>query len=799
MEKLNQLHHGNMKKNITLILLLLLSVSGFAQKRLAGIYYGGQFTPSDTNIIVKAFYPNRLIPFMIKGKDPFIAKSNKVGYIDTVGNIVIKPAYINASEFKNGYAFVARAGEGHQFKLGLINARGKIIIPINYNMISECDNSLFMVRKDTSISFINKKGDVIVPLGKYTAFAAPHPIYVEGNDMNEYSQRFNWDMLNFNNYVRFDKYIGVRTHKKWAVIDKTGKEVIPPLFDGIEIFKGDYAPAELGTKFGVTDIKGNMIIPALYDQIILTGKNFVYAVNGKKMGVLSIDNKILIPVQYTQIDTFGEGFTAIDFNKKATLFDADGKQVSKPMDDPTIDFPVWGRDGFFVYNSTDKKYHTYKKISENEYRDGAPRRILYYNNGWGLLDTMGREITHTQFDEFDTYKLLGLNYHNDNLIAVKENDKWGVITEKGTTILNPEYDEVVQNEGRLIVKKNGKYGFFDNSLKQLTAIKYDSLVTTHLVGLYHNNGNNDSVIFMRARIGKKWGLVSSKGRVVIPFKYDEVVWIYYKLALVKNDGKYGVVNFQGEQTIECLYDEIRCFDPAGSVSYYNGNLVVKKNNLYGLVNPYGALVAPAIYEKIIPLFVSPMGKYQVTYHNKLGVLEGMYGKIIIPCEYDDLKFYNSDGADTYNRNWHSEYSTFIIAFKEGSCGLIDSVGKVRLPIIYSEISFQENVYFVVISGQQGIVDKNMKVVVPPKYNYISIEPKGIYVVHLGDYLGLINKDGFIIADVIYTYYQRCGDLFILRKDKKFGTINLQGKVVDSFIYHGIECRYEKPFKLLDKQ
>jgi len=116
--------------------------------------------------------------------------------------------YDVAAAFSDGYAMVSRGG-----KYGIINQRGKLILPIEYDNSGYrsmeyvfCDN-LAMVEKDGKYGFVNKSGQIVIPL-KYQS--AQH--CTEG-------------------------LIPVMLHSQWGFIDKSGKQVTDFVFDAASYFE----------------------------------------------------------------------------------------------------------------------------------------------------------------------------------------------------------------------------------------------------------------------------------------------------------------------------------------------------------------------------------------------------------------------------------------------------------------------------------------------------------------------------------------------------------------------------------
>ena len=782
MEKLPPLHLINMKKILLLFLLPFLNVFFvYSQEKLAGNYdsQNHTFHSTDANVIVAGFGNDTLAPFMIKGKDPFEDDNNRVGFIDTAGLVVIKPDYINCSKFSGNIAFVVKKSN-RQDKYGLIDRNGKIIIPLEYSSLSKCLNGLLMVAKDGKIGFITATGSVIIPPDKYNGYARPPPVYAEGDDT---PRGFTWYLLQVGT-VQFGKYIGVKAGSKWAVIDSTGKEVIPARFDGIGIFNKGMAVVKIGQKSGVINSKGDMLIPALYDKIELTGKRFVYATIGGKTGVLSLNNKVIIPLEYFGITDFHEGYIADDSENKKTLYDAKGNRIAKMGYNPTFDFPVWGvqGQGFFVYNKSDRKFHPYEDIVDRK-ADADYHRQLFFlrNKKWGIMDTTGREITPPLYDQIDYEKLNYLDDDAHKLIAVKKDGRWGVVNKKGKILLPFDYDQLWVDKDKLIVKKGNKYGFPGDRVK-LTPVKYDSVMIMQSEYRYNVYRNYVSV-----KLGKKWALLDNAGNEVTPFKYEHYFRFSFGLARVKSGDKYGIVNAYGKEIVPCEFEDA-FVSPNQAPLYFDNRCIVKKNGLYGLTDSTGSQLTPIIFGNITQITYLP-GIYQLTSRGKVGMFDGNNQKMI-PCLFDEIKFNRTDvnGASIRERA-----TPYMIALKDGYYGLIDPTGKTALPFIYSKIFIgQESDYTVVLDNKQGLFNKDLKLIIPPQYNYFSDFTNDVYSVHdeKNRTVGLIKKNGDIIAEAIYQGFQICKDIIIVKKGDKFGVIDFNGKIVFPCEYSDIKCTGE---------
>jgi len=80
-------------------------------------------------------------------------KKGKMGYINTEGDIEIKPKFDFAGWFFEGMAVIESGG-----KLGFINKKGNIVIPCKYDVAMSFENGTALVSTEQGKGFINKLG-----------------------------------------------------------------------------------------------------------------------------------------------------------------------------------------------------------------------------------------------------------------------------------------------------------------------------------------------------------------------------------------------------------------------------------------------------------------------------------------------------------------------------------------------------------------------------------------------------------------------------------------------------------------
>lgn len=157
-------------------------------------------------------------------------------------------------------------------------------------------------------------------------------------------------------------------------------------------------------------------------------------------------------------------------------------------------------------------------------------------------------------------------------------------------------------------------------------------------------------------------------------------------------------------------------------------------------------------------------------NEKFGVIN-LSGKTIIPFEYDYV-------SNDYNSN------QFMVAINE-KYGLLNREGKILIPIQYENISFINEGYAAFSSGEKfGILNEMNEIVIPATYSLIfSINSSHFIAVENDNYILINIKNNKTLASG-YDYISTTEEpnLFIARKNSKYGFLNAEGKVVIPFIY-----------------
>jgi hypothetical protein len=232
----------------------------------------------------------------------------------------------------------------------------------------------------------------------------------------------------------------------------------------------------------------------------------------------------------------------------------------------------------------------------------------------------------------------------------------------------------------------------------------------------------------------KFVLVDSTGFVLVDGEYLK----YYEpeqgtIRVTGANGKFGLINYSGKLIVPCEYDRIS--------SYCDGLVSFERNGKSGYFNLKGKEVVPAKYDRAFNFWYSVS---IVENDNKFGLMDTT-GTLILSLEYDQIN---------------------ILGYRKNE---IDSA----------------LFYILTINNKKGIYDPlKRKIIIPLKYDNISIISGSQFSVELNNKWGVVDKNGKILSLGIYDDigYSRENDLINVKLNNKWGYINSENKIVIPFIY-----------------
>ena len=554
-------------------------------------------------------------------------------------------------------------------KWGFVTEKNKMSIIPNYDLVDDFHEGLAGVAiKQGEVQNKNKQKETIYKWGVI-------------NTKGEIIIPFTFDKI----YHFSEGLAEVNLNNKRGFVDKTGKVVVPILYDfnyGGTFFKSGIVRIALNHKKGIIDKKGNTIIPFQYDDIQLYYNPFVWSTElfawvsqNNKWGAIDKYGKVIIPLEYdypSESLIMKGGEIRMVKNNKVGYINAKGQII--------VDF---------VFGYDDKYENGLMLINKRGVADRTGKIILAHNYNYQYVSIISKNLIHVTLEngkvkviKWDGEKTT--EFHSEqncddyNLTWVVSDKKWGALNNFGELVIPFEYDEkgkVDFKTKHIPIKKNSKIGLIDTLGKVMVPFLFDYIST-------FNDGLGGAM-----RNGY-WGVIDLKGNIIIPFKYTGLY--LSDIIRVKRNDEYIVFNREGKP--------LPSFSSAAS-NFSDGLAYAIKNNKRGFIDKTGKTVIPFEYDGVYSF------SDNLAWVNKNGQNSFIdkTGKEVIPLQKEDKDSFSDGLARVFRDNKY--------------CSFIDKTGKIALNLPYDyALSFSEGLSWVKQDNKWGCVDKTGKIVIPIQFD-----------------------------------------------------------------------------------
>ena len=367
---------------------------------------------------------------------------------------------------------------------------------------------------------------------------------------------------------------------KTKILDDTGTEIlftydnVMPIENNIDnrvVYDENTLIVIKDGKYGLSNLNGKEILAPTYDNLYaLSGveRSLIAESGGKKGLVNSYTGEVIIPAEYQNIESisknYEDGFIVKDDQGKYGLYALDKSKI------------------------LDTKYDDIKKIV------GNGNYVVVEGSKTEIVDKSGNVILDKGFDSITE---LG----SDSFVVMKKN-KYAVVDTNGENIISDYEDIKLSQPNYYIVKKDGKYGVIDKEENHIIEFNYEKITyikegsfyecekDTFKTDVYDNGFNavlEDVIIsdlnidggYVRVRQGDEYKYYNFK----FEEKSNKDVLPTNTLFLIKENGKYGYENKDGERIVDCIYDD------AKEQNEY-GFCAVNKDGLWGTLKSDGTVI-----------------------------------------------------------------------------------------------------------------------------------------------------------------------------------------------------------------
>ena len=255
-------------------------------------------------------------------------KTNKYGYKDESGKVVIKPVYDLAYEFSDGKYAEVNIGADYPNnkggKWGVIDTKGKIIIPIKYDQARCLGYNLFAL--NTGYKFDNMDAS---PSGKYAIFNAA------GKALTPFVYSGYLLSVKFEEgYAPLETWDGKK--QLYGLLDSTGKVAVPAKYDEVGGFREGFCKLALNGKIGFIDKSTKLVIPMKYEEAYNFSDGLASVKLNGKWGFIDAKGIEAIPFQYEGAKYFEEGYAAAKQNGKWGVINKENKTILGFMYDDIV-------------------------------------------------------------------------------------------------------------------------------------------------------------------------------------------------------------------------------------------------------------------------------------------------------------------------------------------------------------------------------------------------------------------------------------------------------------------------------
>ena len=316
---------------------------------------------------------------------------------------------------------------------------------------------------------------------------------------------------------------------------------------------------------------------------------------------------------------------------------------------------------------------------------------------------------------------------------------------------------------------------FDDEPKALIVI---IMVIVSIVALFNKKEVvqvNEPVEYFSYNTNNKWGVINSKGEVVIDASYDEMIvvpdktkdiFIYnYDVDYSNETYKTKVINSKGEELFT-NYSNVEPLDNYTSTEdiwYDTNSLRFNQDGKYGLIDYSGNQILPPEYDDIYTLkglersiILEKDGKY--------GLYNDMTKDLILDVQYSEIKALGDIYDDGY-----------IVKNSENKYGLILPDKNTVLNFNYDNITdvHDGTQYLVENDDKKFVVDNTESVILELDDNEDIIEiNEDEYVLLKDNKFNIINSEKKELLDKTYDYLEHAyGDYYIAGNDNKYGVID----------------------------
>lgn len=401
---------------------------------------------------------------------------------------------------------------------------------------------------------------------------------------------------------------------------------------------------------------------------------------------------------------------------------------------------------------------------------------------------------------------------NESYFTAFSDNKFGVINSKGEIVIEPSYAEYItipnSKKDLFICTYDVDYNNNTYKTKALNSKNEEIFNGYEQIEALDNFDNQKNIYYdencIRVKKDGKYGLINFEGKEILNCEYDNISTLkgLSNSIIIEKDGKVGIADSNGKIVINAEYKEIK-----GLMDDYKlGYIVVNSDNKYGIVDCANNTVLNTNYEEIKQVcydgmyIVKENGIWKIINKdgstviekgfddvkniqgnniimvkgNKYGVISTS-GEEILPAQYDDIEFAFTD--------------TFIVK-KDNKYGLVKTKNQIALEIKFANMVYIKQADFIEASEdgiETDIIGNDLNVKLTGIISEINID-KGYFRIRIGDQYKYYN---FKFEEKQNTDVLSTNTLFLKKENEKYGYTDRNGNIVVDYQYE--EALEQNPY------
>lgn len=335
--------------------------------------------------------------------------------------------------------------------------------------------------------------------------------------------------------------------------------------------------------------------------------------DGEKWGYCTRDKDFIVQPKYHQASPFVGGIARVQLNEKYGLIDKTGTEII-----PVVCDYIGNYDDHVLLNEDNscsiQKEGKYGLIStqgvilaEIIYNSEAEAAAVAFEKGWrgAVLVDEFPNIDSAVLEQIHAMKKAEKGIHR-----FRNNQHWGLITEKGAFLLKATYDAIDELENEHFpFQQDGKWGLLDVEGKVVLPAVYATA-----------RGFSDGQA--ACQVDGLWGAVNLSGQWIFEPQFTELGEFKEGLSAAQKDGLYGFVDEYGEMCIDFQYPYV--------LDFSHGVCAVLDQEEVYFIDHKGVLAS----ERYIRLFGPNKDLWMhVVRNEQWGILQANHS-FVLPIKYD---------------------------------------------------------------------------------------------------------------------------------------------------------------------